>query len=72
MREQLPEALAAHVSQVVLKGGELIGYADSAAWCERLRYATEGLLAKAHERDVSIARIRVRVSPGSRSAPVKR
>jgi hypothetical protein len=71
LREKLPQELAAHVSQVVLKGGELISYADSAPWCERLRYATEPLLAEARERDASIARIRVRVSPGGRSSPVK-
>lgn len=71
VREQLPEELAPRVTQVVVKAGELIGYAESAAWCERLRYAAEPLLAKASERDPSIGRIRVRVSPGSRSVPRK-
>jgi hypothetical protein len=68
VREQLPAELAPHVTQVVIKAGELIGYAESAAWSERLRYATEPLLARASARDPSIARIRVRVSPGHRSA----
>jgi hypothetical protein len=71
MREQLPEALAPRLIQVIIKGGELIGYAESATWCERLRYAAEPLLAKASERDPSIGRIRVRVSPGSGAAPRK-
>jgi hypothetical protein len=71
LREQLPLELAPHVVQVVIKTGELIGYAESAAWCERLRYATEPLLATARKRDPSIERIRLRVSPGS-GAPARK
>jgi hypothetical protein len=65
MRKELPGELAPHLVQVVIKPGELIGCTDSAAWCERLRYHVEALLAGALERDSSITRIRVRVSPGS-------
>jgi hypothetical protein len=68
MRKELPEELAPHVVQVLIKPGELIGCADSAAWCERLRYSAETLLASASQRDPSITRIRVRVSPGSSAA----
>src|SRR5208282_1496778 len=50
-REQLPAELAPRLVQVVVKGGELTAYAESSAWCERLRYAAEGLLAGATVRD---------------------
>ena len=72
LRDELPAELAPHVVQVVVKAGELIGYAESAAWCERLRYATEPLLAKASASDPAIGRIRLRVSPGAGPAPRKR
>jgi len=72
LRDQLPAELAPHVVQVVIKAGELVGYAESAAWCERLRYATEPLLAKAIERDPRIGRIRLRVSPASGATERKR
>jgi hypothetical protein len=72
LREQLPAELAPHVIQVVIKAGELIGYAESAAWCERLRYVSEPLLAKAQERDPAITRLRLRVSPASGAAAKKR
>jgi hypothetical protein len=65
MQKELPAELAPHVVQVLIKPGELIGCADSAAWCERLRYRVETLLASARQRDPAIRRIRVRVSPGS-------
>jgi hypothetical protein len=72
LRDQLPSELAPHVIQVVIKAGELVGYAESAAWCERLRYVTEPLLAKAQARDPGIGRIRLRVSPANGAAARKR
>jgi hypothetical protein len=72
VREQLPAELGPHVVQVVIKAGELIAYAESAAWCERLRYATEPLLAKASQLDPAIVRVRLRVSPASGASARRR
>lgn len=69
-RCRLPEELASHVVNVVLKAAgrpgalELVVLADSAAWCARLRYALAALEVKIIERDAAVQRTRVRVSMG--------
>jgi len=69
LRALLPAELAAHVVNVVPKvlaganeGTELVVFADSAAWCTRLRYTLSGLEAQIANRDAAVQRTRVRVS----------
>ncbi len=78
LRSVLPEELVSHVVNVVPKGLagasgrgpsarqalELVVLADSAAWCERLRYALAGLAEQIAARDAAVQRTRVRVSLG--------
>jgi hypothetical protein len=66
LRERLPAELAPHLVNAVPRGAaggprELVLLADSAVWCARLRYALEPLDAEIRARDVTIARISVRV-----------
>jgi len=58
----MPAELAAHIVNAVPKGTELVVFADSAAWCTRLRYALVGLEAQIVEHDAAVQRIRVRVA----------
>ncbi len=44
-----------------LRAAQLIVFADSAAWCTRLRYAVSALTTDIHARDGAIGRIQVRV-----------
>jgi hypothetical protein len=69
LRAVLPSELAAHIVNVVPKalagpgqGTELVVFADSAAWCSRLRYTLSGLEAQITNRDAAVQRTRVRVS----------
>jgi len=68
LRVGLPVELAPHVVQVLLKGGEaggserqLIVFADSPAWCARLRYALLALEEPIRTRDPAIRLLRARV-----------
>ena len=68
MRAGLPPALAAHVVQVLLKGAavsgterQLVVFADSPAWCARLRYALLALEERIRARDPAIGRLSARV-----------
>jgi Dna[CI] antecedent, DciA len=69
LRAAVPPELAAHIVNVVpkpLAGGagstELVVFADSAAWCTRLRYTLSELEARINARDAAVQRTRVRVS----------
>jgi len=69
LRGTVPAELAEHIVNVVPRplrgepaGTELIVYADSPAWCTRLRYALSGLEAHITSRDAAVQRTRVRVS----------
>jgi hypothetical protein len=59
----LPTELAAQVSGIVERGGTLIVFAASAAWCARLRYALQELEAPLHEAAPELAAVQVRVRP---------
>ena len=67
LRIGLPIELAPHVVQVLLKGGtvgeerQLIVFADSPAWCARLRYALLALEERIRSRDPAIRLLRARV-----------
>jgi hypothetical protein len=68
IRIGLPPELAPHVVQVLLKGGQvgeagwqLIVFADSPAWCARLRYALLALEERIRARDPAIGRMSARV-----------
>ncbi|MFT3906043.1 MAG: DciA family protein [Steroidobacteraceae bacterium] len=60
---QLPEPLAAHINSVIARGSELVVFADSAAWSERLRYALAPLQGRITGRAPEILQTRVRVQP---------
>ena len=63
VRSDLPAELAPHVVQVLLRAGasgperQLVVFADSPAWCARLRYALLGLEQRIRARDPTIARV---------------
>ena len=59
----LPDSMAAHVSGILERRGELIVYADSAAWGTRLRYAIAECEAALRAGRPEIAAITVRVMP---------
>jgi hypothetical protein len=67
MRALLPPELAAHLVRVLpkraagLEERELVVFADTPAWCARLRYAVLDLEQQARERDPSVRGIRARV-----------
>ena len=61
LREQLSPELAPHIINVVPKNGQLVVFADSAAWSARLRYALADIAAQISERDAAICRTQVRV-----------
>lgn len=63
LRGAVAVELSPHLVSVVPKTGELVVFADSAAWCARLRYVVEALLPRISERDPALARVRVRVAP---------
>jgi len=62
LRELVPAELATHIVNAVPKGGELVVFADSAAWCTRLRYALAAIEAQIAARDTAVQRTRVRVA----------
>ena len=78
MRAAVPAELAAHIVNVVPKvgngkggtgagsGGELVIFADSAAWGTRLRYVLSGIESDILNRDAAVARWRVRIAPAGR------
>jgi hypothetical protein len=71
LRAAVPADLAPHIVNVVPKPlvgdaahTELVVFADSAAWCTRLRYMLSSLEARISARDAAVQRTRVRVSMG--------
>jgi Dna[CI] antecedent, DciA len=63
LRESLPPELAGHVVHAVPRQGELVVFADTPAWCARLRYAVAGIEQSIKQRDSSMLRTYVRVQP---------
>ena len=71
VRGELPEDLRAHVLDCLLRPGELVLFADAAAWAARIRLAAceaaaNGGLSNLPAGGTAPARITVRVSAGSR------
>jgi hypothetical protein len=64
LRELVPAELAAHIVNAVPKGAELVVFADSAAWCTRLRYTLVAIQSQIAARDAAVQRTRVRVALG--------
>jgi hypothetical protein len=63
VQRELPQDLASHVTGVTEQCGELVIFAESAAWSVRLRYATPQLLAAMGAAQMNITGVRVRVMP---------
>jgi hypothetical protein len=69
VQRELPQDLAGHVTGVTEQSGELVIFAESAAWGVRLRYAAPQLLAAMGAAQVNIAGVRVRVVPRGAAQP---
>ena len=67
LRGALAAPLTGHIVTAVPKSGELVVFADSAAWATRLRYALAALLPQISARDATILRMTVRVQMRSES-----
>jgi hypothetical protein len=63
LRESLPAELASHIVHAVPKESELVVFADTPAWCARLRYAMADIEEPIRQRDPAIQRTYVRVQP---------
>jgi len=63
VRRELPEDLAGHVTGAVEQSGQLVIFAESAAWGVRLRYAAPALLGAMGAAQVNLTGVRVRVVP---------
>jgi hypothetical protein len=63
VKRELPEELAAHVTGVTEQSGELVIFAESAAWSVRLRYAAPQLLNVLGSQPANIVGVRIRVVP---------
>jgi hypothetical protein len=72
LRGAVAAELAGHIVSAVPKNGELVVFADSAAWGTRLRYALAAMQPDIAERDAALARISVRVQRQSASPPQQR
>jgi hypothetical protein len=59
----LPEQLTTRLSGIVEREGTLVLFAESAAWCARLRYAVQEIEAPLRAAHPTIAEIKVRVLP---------
>ena len=63
VQRELPEELAVHVTGVTEQSGELVIFAESAAWGVRLRYAAPQLLNVLGSQSANIVGVRIRVVP---------
>ena len=63
VKRELPEELAAHVTGVTEQSGELVIFAESAAWGVRVRYAAPQLLDVLGSQSANIVGVRIRVVP---------
>lgn len=61
---ELPADLAARLVDAARVSDELLVFAQSAAWCSRLRYAMAPLEASIKARDPEVRAVRIRVRPG--------
>jgi hypothetical protein len=63
VRRELPEELATHVTGATEQSGELVIFAESAAWGVRLRYAAPQLLTALSGQSLNIRDVKIRVVP---------
>jgi hypothetical protein len=70
LRGIVPIELAGHIVHVVPKESELVVFADTPAWCARLRYAVGTLAPQISARDATITRTTLRVQPASGAARI--
>jgi hypothetical protein len=63
LSSKLPAALDARITGVVERADTLVVFAESAAWCARLRYALVELHAQIREENPAIQTVSVRVLP---------
>ncbi len=63
LTERLPEGLAARVTGVVERDGELVIFTESAGWGVRLRYALAELDSELRRTHPAVERVGVRVLP---------
>ena len=63
VKRELPEELAVHVTGVTEQSGELVIFAESAAWGVRVRYAAPQLLDVLGSQSANIVGVRIRVVP---------
>src|SRR5579863_8390650 len=68
LRRMVTSELACHIVNAVPSNGQLVVFADSAAWGVRLRYALAGMQADIAGRDATILRASVRVQRQSIAA----
>jgi hypothetical protein len=63
LETHLPSEMASRLSGVVEREGTLVVFAESPAWCSRLRYAIEELRGQIQASDPAITEVSVRVLP---------
>jgi hypothetical protein len=63
LKRELPAELAEHVTGAMEQSGELVIFAESAAWGVRLRYAAPQLLNVISSQPSDIVGVKVRVVP---------
>jgi hypothetical protein len=68
----LPGDLVVRIHQVLVRGDELIVYAESAAWAARLRFALADADASLRAGHPEIASVSVRVMPREGAGPGRR
>jgi hypothetical protein len=72
LRGAVADELAEHIVSAVPKNGELVVFADTAAWGTRLRYALAAMQLDIARRDAAISHSSVRVQRQSASNPQQR
>ena len=65
LEAHLPAGLAARITGITERNGNLVVFADSPAWSARLRYAVHDLAAQIQETQPDIKEVTVRVMPRS-------
>ena len=63
LKNKLPEHIETRVTGVVERDGTLTVFAESAAWCARLRFEIVELEAQIRERNADIGKLVVKVMP---------
>jgi hypothetical protein len=69
LTQSLPAQLCSHISGIVERAGTLVIFADSAAWCARLRYALQAMEPHIRAAQPAIQHIATRVLPRTADRP---